>query len=95
MKIVPKISFELGFQIGDEINFLKKEYSVFFDLSASVEVSINMEIGIYIPQFPTSIEISLAVGLKGILGSGLVGMKIELFLSNRKLKLIYIWNLNL
>ena len=87
MRIVPKISFELGFKIGAEINFSEKELSVFFDISASAEVSINMEIGIYIPQFPTVIEISLAVGLTGILGSGTVGMKIELFLTNPKIKI--------
>ena len=88
MRIVPKISFELGFKIGAEIMLTKKDQdlSVFFDVSASAEVSINLEIGVYIPQFPTAIEISLAVGLRGILGSGLVGMKIELFLTNPRIK---------
>ena len=88
MRIVPKLSFELGCEIGAEIMLTKKDQdlSVFFALSASAEVSVSLEIGVYIPQFPTVIEISIAVGLKGILGSGSAGMKIELFLFNPRIK---------
>ena len=45
-----------------------------------------MEIGVYIPQFPTAIEKSISVGIKGLLGSGLVGMKIQLFLFKPTIK---------
>ena len=73
MRIVPNLSFKLAFKIGAEINIKEEDLSVFFDLSASAEVSINLEIGVYFPQFPTAIETSISVGIKGILGSRLEG----------------------
>ena len=81
MKIVPKISFELGYEIGREINVLKKELSVFFDISANAEVSVSLEVGCYIPPFPVGMEIALSVGIKGLLGSGEIGMKLCLFIN--------------
>jgi hypothetical protein len=87
MRIVPALSFALGFEIGSVINVFDKELSVFFDISASAEVSVNLEMGAYFPQFPTVVEMSLLVGLKGILGSGTVGMRIELFLTKLTIKI--------
>ena len=86
IRIIPTLNFELGFEIGSEISYFDKELSVFFGISASAEVSVNLEMGAYFPQFPTVVEMSLLVGLKGILGSGTVGMKIELFLSYPTIK---------
>ena len=85
MRIVPVLKFGLTFTMGAELDILEKEFSIYFDISAKAIVSINLEVGIYIPPFPCPVETSLTVGIQGILGSGQIGMKISLFIIEPKI----------
>ena len=87
MRIVPEVKFDLNFRIGTEIDFLEKDFSVFFDISANAEVSVSLEVGCYIPPFPVGMEIALSVGIKGLLGSGEIGMKLCLFINEPKIEI--------
>ena len=87
MRIVPEVMFSLNFRVGAEINFLEKELSVFFDISANAEVSVSLEVGCYIPPFPVGVEIALSVGIKGLLGSGTIGIKLSLFVCEPKFEI--------
>ena len=44
-------------------------------------VRVNFEIGIYFPGSSGCFEMSLGVGINGILGSGKVGMNLKLYLN--------------
>ena len=87
LRISPKIYFSLDFERGYDINILKNDYSVYFDISGEAEVSISLEVGCYIPSYSSAVEISLTVGIKGILGSGKIGIKLTLFINEPKYQL--------
>ena len=77
MRIIPQLDLSLNFDLGYEINLLKKDYSIEFDVSARADVSLSLEVGFYIPGHG-GLEIAISVGLKGTLGSGAIGMKLSL-----------------
>ena len=87
LRIVPQIYFSLNFERGNNINILKNDYSVYFDVSGEAEVSVSLEVGCYIPSYSPSVQISLTVGIKGILGSGKIGIKLALFINEPKYEL--------
>ena len=87
MRIVPELKFGLKYKIGRESDLLKKDFSVFFNISTYAKVSVSLEVGCYIPPFPSGIEISLTIGLKGLLGSGEVGMKLSIFINEPKIEI--------
>ena len=78
IRIAPLAIFGLYFEMGKELKLLKNEYSVFLDIYGSAEVSLSLELGVYIPPYPVGTEISLSIGIKGLLGSGKVGMKLSI-----------------
>ena len=87
LRIVPQICFGLNFEMGFDIDLLKDDYSVYFDISGEAEVGVSLEVGCYIPSFSPTIQISLSVGIKGILGSGKIGIKLALFFNEPKYEL--------
>ena len=70
--------------MGFDIDLLKDDYSVNFEISAEAEVSVSLEVGCYVPSFNPTVEISLTVGIKGVLGSGKVGVELALFINEPK-----------
>ena len=80
--------------MGFDLDLLKDDYSVFFDISGEAEVSVSLEVGCYIPSFSPSVQISLSVGIKGILGSGKIGIKLSLFINGPKYEIekYYMYN---
>ena len=83
-RIVPALMVGLYFNSGFNLNFLDNEYSLYLGLSAKAEVSISFELGAYFPILPSGVEIKLIVGIKGLLGSGEVGIKLSLFVNKPK-----------
>ena len=84
IRLVPEFGLNLNFKIGFMLNFNKKEYTFYFDVSVDAEVSVSLEVGCYIPpipSFPLGLEVSLSVGIKGILGSGTIGAKLSIFIN--------------
>ena len=84
IRLVPAIEIGLNFKIGFQLDFKGKNYTFYYDLSIDAEISLSLEVGCY---FPIQLsEISLSVGIKGILGAGSLGMKLSIFLDKPKYK---------
>ena len=91
-RILPTIDLKACAKLGLEFEIEKKEdkdiksdMNLYLDLYLSSEVSVSLEIGLYFPPFPvTGFEMSFSVGLKGVLGSGKIGIKISLALIGHK-----------
>jgi len=64
-----------------EFNFTclneKNETGAFINLSVQAEVSLSMELGFYIPGINSPVELAISVGLKGVLGAGKIGLKLD------------------
>ena len=84
--VVIKPNLELGIclDFGTEINWEDKEYSFYFDIYAMAEVSISVEVGAYVPSLYSPIQISVSLGLKGVIGAGKVGFKLSLYIGEDK-----------
>ena len=85
-RILPLIDiencFEKGFEFEQEKGE-KEEISLIEDKYLKAEVSISTEVGLYIPETDSGgFQISFRIGLKGILGSGKIGMKLSINLKN-------------
>ena len=63
----------------------KNEYGAFLNLSVEAEVSLSMELGIYLPGINFPVELFVSVGLKGVLGAGKIGLKLEYNLNQNQL----------
>ena len=87
IRIAPLCIFGLYFEMGTEMQILNNEYSIFFDVYGSAEVSLSLELGFYIPPFNSKgVEVSLSIGIKGILGSGKVGIKLSIYINKPKIE---------
>ena len=64
----------------------KYDFGIFFDAYVSAKVSIALHLGFYFPGVPSTIEISIFVGINGVLGSGKIGIKLDLYLNKGELK---------
>ena len=82
--IKPTIEAGACLEAGTEINWNDKEYSFYFDLYAMAEISVSLEIGAYVPSLYSPIQISLSLGLKGVLGAGKAGIKLSLYIGENK-----------
>ena len=82
--IKPTIEAGACLDAGTEINWNDKEYSFYFDLYAMAEISVSLEIGAYVPSLYSPIQISLSLGLKGVLGAGKAGIKLSLYIGENK-----------
>ena len=76
-KIRPELS--VGFCVGfnEEINWRKDIYNTGVECYGKAEESVSLEIGIYIPSAHDPVQISFNLGLKGVLVSGKVGVKLS------------------
>ena len=84
LRIIPQLNINIRIEMGFELDLLKNDFSVYFEPSGSAEVGVNLEIGFYLPPVSSCLEISLTVGIKGTLGSGRVGVKLSLSLTEAK-----------
>jgi len=98
--LYPHIKANLIFEliVGFGINLLpfdfkEMEFCVNFNPYVKAEAYTNFEIGVYYPGKNGIFEMSLSVGIKGILGSGEVGLDLKLYLNlNLKTDLYYKFN---
>ena len=91
LRIIPGIFMET--HLG--LDFQVEDTHIGFNLYARAEVSISFEVGIYIPpQGDNVLEISLSVGLKGILDSGKAGIKLYLRFRTKKIITDLYWEFN-
>ena len=64
----------------------KYDFGLFFDAYANAKVSIALHVGYYYPGISSTLEISIIVGIDGILGSGKIGVKLDFYLSKGELQ---------
>jgi len=83
LRIVPNIFFKAGFEFDCQNE--RKEYGAFLNLYVQAEVSLSLELGFYIPGTNSPVELAICVGLKGVLGSGKIGLKLEYNLNQNQL----------
>jgi len=82
--IKPNIDAGICLDFGTELNWEDNEYSFYFDIYGMAEVSVSFEVGAYVPSLYSPIQISLSLGLKGVLGAGKIGMKLSLYVGDDK-----------
>ena len=78
-----------------EINpILDDTIGLSIDLSVRGEIGVSMDVGIYIPDPDSPFLISVVAGMKGILASGRIGIRLNLFLVAEKYEtdLYFIFN---
>ena len=82
LAFVIKPIFEAGIclELGFDLNWDKKEYSFYIDVYGKAEASVALEVGAYVPSAYSPIQVSLSLGIKGVLGSGKAGIKLSLFM---------------
>ena len=70
---------------------MNSEINLITDCYLNAIASVSLEVGIYYPPFPAGFEISFSIGIKGILGSGKVGVKnlSNLFNDNKSKEIEY------
>ena len=94
-RIIPEFAVSACVEIGYEFEIdklsIKKGSALTLDLYLGAEASISLEIGLYFPPFSmlNSFQISFSIVIKGVLGSGKIGMKLSIYLNgNNNSKLI-------
>ena len=87
LRLGPTTKFSLTFEVGANVDGLKNEYNTFLDVNGNSEVSSIFEITCQIPPFSAGVQISLSVGINGILGSGKIGMKLYLYINEPKIEI--------
>jgi hypothetical protein len=83
LRIIPTVYFKFGYEFSC-VNE-KQEIGAFLDFYVKGEVSLNLELGLYIPGINSPVELAIVVGLKGVLGSGTIGLKLEYNLNQNQL----------
>ena len=84
LRIIPNVYLksEFNFNCVNE----KYEIGAFLNLSVKANVSMDFELGFYIPGTYSPVELSITVGLKGVLGNGKIGLKFEYNLNQNQLE---------
>lgn len=86
VRIIPYVF--LGAHFGTSCYKPKFDIGLFVDMNIMAEISLSLEVGIYIPGTPTpSFELSVKVGIKGVLFSGKVGVGINLYFTKKTLEI--------
>ena len=85
LRIIPTVYLIAGFNYYCYNE--KQENGAFLHLYVKGEVSLNLELGFYIPGYYSPVELAIAVGLKGVLGSGTIGLKLEYNLNQNQLEI--------
>ena len=89
LRIIPKVGIEFCTQIALETNYNKDNDAkdqFILDFSLGAEVSVSLEIGLYIPPFNNKaggVLMSISLGIKGILGSGKLGVELSILLNDQ------------
>ena len=88
--IKPVIEAGICIGLGTDLNWKDKQYSFYIDVYGTAEVSLTLELGVYVIDALSPIQLSLSIGIKGVLGSGKAGMKLSLFMGvNRYDTMLY------
>lgn len=82
--IIPSVSISACIQTGFELDWKKGEYMLSIDVCGKAETSVSLDAGLYVPSSKSLVAISLHIGIHGIIGSGEVGIKLSLFLTEDK-----------
>ena len=78
--IKPVLEAGICIDLGFEISWNEKDYSFYIDVYGMGEISISFEIGAYVQSTKSPIQLSLSLGIKGVMGSGRAGIKLSLFI---------------
>ena len=90
LRIIPEFAVsacvEIGYEFETDKLSIKEGSALTLDLYLGAEASVSLEIGLYFPPFSmlNSFQISFAIGIKGVLGSGKIGMKLSIYLNGNK-----------
>ena len=90
LRIIPEFAVsacvEIGYEFETDKLSIKEGSALTLDLYLGAEASVSLEIGLYFPPFSmlNSFQISFAIGIKGMLGSGKIGMKLSIYLNGNK-----------
>ena len=82
--IKPVIEAGICLELGTDIKWNEKEYSFYIDVYGMAETSLSLEFGVYVPTVRSPIQVSISLGIKGVLGSGKVGIKLSLFFGEER-----------
>ena len=86
--IKPIINSKICIGIGPYTNNENiKDNSFYIDIFGESKLSIDFTFGIYIPSQYSPVSLSINFGIKGILGSGKIGMRLNLYFSREKKKM--------
>ena len=78
----PEMALAICIEVGSSNN--KDNPLEYITISGKSEVGISLDFGLYIPFAFSPLSFSINIGLEGILGSGTIGMKLELFFNEDK-----------
>ena len=72
----------------------KDKIALMAEIYVQGEISVGLDVGIYIPEGKSAVTISVSAGLNGVLASGKVGLKINLYLLEERYEtdLYFIFN---
>ena len=71
-------------ELGTDLNWKEKEYTFYIDVYGMAEASASFEVGVYVPSLYSPIQVSISLGIKGVLGSGRTGIKLSLFIGQER-----------
>ena len=80
--IKPNLDLKICINLGS-VNFRKEdkkdESHFFLGAEGGASMGLNLEFGFYCPSARSPVQISFTLGIKGILASGKIGMKLQFF----------------
>ena len=78
--IIPFLDARICVGLGYYQNLTNATDSFFFvNVYGEAEVGVNFDLGVYIPTSKSPIYFGISLGLKGVLGSGKIGMQLQMF----------------
>ena len=80
--ITPSLDIGACINIGGDYNWGNKEGYFFIEAYGKAEVSLTLDLGLYVPSNRTMFSVSINIGLHGIIVSGIVGCKLKLYLKD-------------
>ena len=78
--IKPAIEAGICLELGTDLNWDDGEFTFYIDVYGMGEASLSFEVGAYFPSVRSPIQVSISLGIKGVLGAGKAGIKLSLFL---------------
>ena len=86
--IEPLINGRVCIGIGPfKNNKNKNDNSFYIDIFGESELAINFAFGLYIPSMYSPVSLSINFGIKGILGSGKIGMRLNIYFTGENKKM--------